>query len=419
MEHTFLTEINIIDVRHLHHIKIPLSRTQRKHLILTGKNGSGKTSVLKGLTAFLQYLVSDDYEQDDSKVRIAELKDKLHGDKSADRITIHRQIKSIEANARRRWNDGCVVSVNSPLTMRERYKKGQFILAYYRDNRQLDLGLNADYSKVELKSVYGLEEHPASNIGKYLLNLKTTQAFAKLKMDDVDTDAQEVAALTKRIQDIDNWFERFTKVLRDIYNDDSLKLKFDINTQQFAIILPDRDPFALDCMSMGYAAIFDIVGDLMMRMESQHSYELEGVVLIDEIETHLHVELQRAIVPILMELFPNLQFILTTHSPFILNSMPNSVVYDLENNFYLEDGLAHYSYEGIVEGYFDADLHSEDLRQKLIQYKELVHSENIEANLAEIAKLERYLDQVPTYLSVDFGVAYRELKREARRKVEA
>lgn len=416
MEHTFLTEINIIDVRHLHHIKIPLSRTQRKHLILTGKNGSGKTSVLKGLTAFLQYLVSDDYEQDDSKVRIAELKDKLHGDKTIDRVAVHRQIKSIEANARRRWNDGCVVSVNSPLTMRERYKKGQFILAYYRDNRQLDLGLNTDYTKVELKSVYGLEEHPASNIGKYLLNLKTTQAFAKLKMDDEDTDEQEIAALTKRIQDIDDWFERFTKVLRNIYNDDSLKLKFDINTQQFAIILPDRDPFALDCMSMGYAAIFDIVGDLMMRMESQHSYELEGVVLIDEIETHLHVELQRAIVPILMELFPNLQFILTTHSPFILNTTPNSVVYDLENDHLLPEGLTHYPYDGIVEGYFNADLLSEDLRKKFEEYRDIVQNEDKAIPVERLGELERYLDQIPTFLSVDFGVAYKQLKLKARRR---
>ena len=415
MEHTFLTELNIIDIRHLHHIKIPLSRNQRKHLILTGKNGSGKTSVLKGLTAFLQYLVSDDYEQDDSKVRIAELKDKLHENKSVDRIAIHRQIKSIEGNARRRWNDGCIVSVNSPPTMRERYKKGQFILAYYRDNRQLDLGLSTDYTKVELKSVYGLEEHPASNIGKYLLNLKTTQAFARLKMDDADTDEQENAALTKRIQDIDNWFDRFTKVLRDIYNDASLKLRFDINTQQFAIILPDRDPFALDCMSMGYAAIFDIVGDLMMRMESQHSYELEGIVLIDEIETHLHVELQRAIVPILTELFPNLQFVLTTHSPFILSSTPNSVVYDLESGRYVPDGLTCYPYDGIVDGYFKADILSNELREKFEEYKKLVLSEDRRSNLARIAELEYYLDKVPAFLSLDFSVEYHQLQLEARR----
>ena len=415
MDHAFMTEIHIVDVRHLHNIKIPLSRTERKHLILTGKNGSGKTSVLKSLTVFLRDLLeSDDFQLDDSKIRIAELKDKLRTRDNPDRRRIHLQIKNLEANARRRWNDGCVVTVNSPLSMRERFKKGQFILAYYRDNRQLDLGVGVDYSKVELKSVYGIDEHPAGNIGKYLLNMKMTQGLAKLKMDDAS--GTERLELQQRMQDIDSWFNRFTDVLRDIYDEPTLKLDFDIDTHQFRIIIPNRDPFTLDCMSMGYAAIFDIVGDLMMRMEGQHTYELEGIVLIDEIETHLHVELQRAIVPILMKLFPNLQFILTTHSPFILSSTPNSVVYDLENDHLIPDGLTHYPYDGIVEGYFDADLLSDDLRKKFEEYREIVQSKANDMPMERLGELERYLDQIPTFLSVDFGVAYKQLKLKARRR---
>ena len=254
MDHAFMTEIHIVDVRHLHNIKIPLSRTERKHLILTGKNGSGKTSVLKSLTVFLRDLLeSDDFQLDDSKIRIAELKDKLRTRDNPDRRMIHLQIKNLEANARRRWNDGCAVTVNSPLYMRERFKKGQFILAYYRDNRQLDLGVGVDYSKVELKSVYGLDEHPAGNIGKYLLNMKMTQGLAKLKMDEAS--GTERLELQQRMQDIDSWFNRFTDVLRDIYEEPTLKLDFDIDTHQFRIIIPNRDPFTLDCMSMGWTVI--------------------------------------------------------------------------------------------------------------------------------------------------------------------
>lgn len=60
--------------------------------------------------------------------------------------------------------------------------------------------------------------------------------------------------------------------------------------------------------------------------------------MIDELETHLHVSLQKKILPFLTEFFPNLQFIVTTLSPFILNSIEDVVVYDLEKrnsmNFY-------------------------------------------------------------------------------------
>lgn len=46
MENIFITRLNFNKVRHLENISIPLSSDERKHLILTGKNGSGKTSVL-------------------------------------------------------------------------------------------------------------------------------------------------------------------------------------------------------------------------------------------------------------------------------------------------------------------------------------------------------------------------------------
>ena len=59
MEQTFLTSVDIVKVRHLQNITIPLSMEKRKHLIFTGKNGNGKTSVLDSLSAFFSYLVGD------------------------------------------------------------------------------------------------------------------------------------------------------------------------------------------------------------------------------------------------------------------------------------------------------------------------------------------------------------------------
>ena len=49
MDRIFISELKIEHVRHLKDIRIPLSNDKMKHLILTGKNGSGKTSVLEAL----------------------------------------------------------------------------------------------------------------------------------------------------------------------------------------------------------------------------------------------------------------------------------------------------------------------------------------------------------------------------------
>lgn len=398
MDQTFLTELNIVNVRHLHNIKIPLSRTRRKHLILTGKNGSGKTSVLAAMVTFLKYMISDDFQVDDSRARIAELKDRLRSVSGDLREQTLREIKSIEMNARRRWDDGCVATANQHARLQEKYKQGQFILACYRDDRRMDIDPYKDIVKMDLKQVYDIEAHPAKNIGKYLANLKFAQAFAKLEGD------------SRRDEEIQAWFDTFERRLAKIYRDEALELKFDPRSYQFTINIPGRLPFGLDCMSMGYAAIFDIVGDLMMRMDSQRSYNLEGIVLIDEVETHLHVQLQREVMPMLTELFPNIQFILTSHSPFVLNSTQNAVVFDLESREPAGVDMTMLPYEGIVEGHFETDNMSRILRDKFEDYKAQFTLPPAERDMDRIRSLEDELEQVPTFLALNFKAQFEEFR---------
>lgn len=77
-------------------------------------------------------------------------------------------------------------------------------------------------------------------------------------------------------------------------------------------------------------------------------YDIEGIVLIDELETHLHIELQKKIMPFLTEFFPRIQFIVTTHSPYILNSISNAKAYDLERCIEMEN-LSAYSSDRLAE----------------------------------------------------------------------
>ena len=136
-------------------------------------------------------------------------------------------------------------------------------------------------------------------------------------------------------------------------------------------------------------------------------------MLIDEIETHLHLELQKRILPILTKLFPNLQFIVTTHSPFVLNSLENAVIYDLEKNILVKEGMQKLPYEGIVEGYFGADQLSDELRKKYERYVSLVNKKKLtDAEYAQIDSLEYYLDEIPDYLAAELTAEYNRLKLE-------
>ena len=353
---TFMKALRIFSVRHLRDIEIPLGDTGRKHLILTGRNGCGKTSVLSALAKFLEYAVSTNYY---SKERLQKYLSNSQrqaeglGQTEADRLERSRlegHQKMWESHLEP-WTTGAVADFTSFADLREKYRKGEFILAFYKDNREIKVEIPERIEKVDMKPVYPISAHPCRELVKYLVNLKATEAFAKTSGNDA------------RAKEIADWFARFEGILRRIYDDDALRLDFDIDTFKFTIVQSGHEPFDFSTLSMGYAAVFDIIGDLMMRMEAKRDYSLEGVVLIDEIETHLHVALQKQIMPILTDLFPNVQFVLSTHSPFILNSTPNAIVYDLETKTLAKNGLGDLPYAGIVEGYFGVDTLSQTLRE--------------------------------------------------------
>ena len=190
--------------------------------------------------------------------------------------------------------------------------------------------------------------------------------------------------------------------MKQIFDDETIELEFDEDTFQFHILQQGKEPFDFNTLSSGYQAVLDIVLDIMMRMQYQSKrsfvFNLPGIVIIDEIDAHLHLELQKNILPFLTTFFPNIQFIVTSHSPFILNSIENVVIFDLENKILVEHGLNDVPYDGIVEGYFRADRLSGILKEKFTKYKYLVTKEELsDDELSEIAELELYLDEIPDY----------------------
>lgn len=135
-----------------------------------------------------------------------------------------------------------------------------------------------------------------------------------------------------------------------------MELIFDDDLYVFFIKIKGQEEFDFNSLSSGFASVLDIVLDLILRMEKStkcsFDFHVAGNVLIDEIEAHLHFHMQTRILELLTTIFPNIQFIVTTHSPFILSSLENAVIYDLKNNILFEDELANEPYDGIVEGDF-------------------------------------------------------------------
>lgn len=76
-------------------------------------------------------------------------------------------------------------------------------------------------------------------------------------------------------------------------------------------------------LSSGQTAALDLFLAILMDYDLSHSQaksseDIRGVVIVDEVDLHLHVDLQQGLLPTLISKFPNVQFILSTHSPFFL-----------------------------------------------------------------------------------------------------
>ena len=369
----FITDIKIKKIRHLENIDIKLGN-EKNHLMLTGKNGCGKTSVLEELN---EYFI--------------------------DTYTPQRGLFEIEEKFQ-----NIVLQFNKNILNIE---NEDFIYAFFPAKRGFSPSKSKGIQKVHLSKKK--TQRLNSDFLQYIVNLKAERSFAR--------DDNEV----KIVKEIDEWFERFENILKAIYNDNNLSLKFDrrnIMSYNFVIEKENREVFDFNGLSDGYSSVIDIITELLLKIETTKSkiLDIEGIVLIDEIETHLHVELQKNILPLLISFFPNIQFIVTTHSPFVLQSIQNSVVYDLERKEQLSgEKLNKASYSDIVKNYFEVDSEfSKILENEIDRYENLVEifdggALNIDDE-KELLELDIKLDKIAPMLSDTIYLRFKESQDRIR-----
>ena len=402
MNENFITDIKINEARNIHDFFINLSKEERKHLILTGKNGSGKTSLLLELNKFLNKIEDGSYQHfADQKDSLISYDEALRNPalKEDNKRTFERNLKNIK-DWFTKFGGTTIYFSNSANIIVDKCQNGEFLLAFFDSKRHTNLQVPTGINQVKLKKTYQLQEKANANFIQYIVNLKADRSFAR---DDGETEV---------VKKIDEWFENFRKRLVEIFEVDSLELKFDRKTYNFQILLDGYKPFGFNTLSDGYSAIISIISELLLRMESHNvkAYDLEGVVLIDEIETHLHVELQKKILPFLIDFFPKIQFVVSTHSPFVVNSIQNAIICDLEKKI-ITDDLSGYSYDTLIESYFNSNMYSNELVKKIEKFEFLIEKEKLSTKeLKELTELKSYLDAIPKFASDELAVKLQQIK---------
>ena len=381
MQMVFVNSIRLQKVRNLPAIEIPFDSEQKKHLIVTGPNGSGKTTVLNELKKYCQGIRKElliHCTHAITEANVSRYEDVFATEKGEiyRKIINNQELKLREASS-------AVMTFNDSISLYSQYIRNDYIICSFDAHRKVSFIEPKGPSKIEQKNT--VEE----GIGKYfvqlLVNLRSRRSFAR---DDNDIET---------VKKIEKWFDNFEKALAVLLGHTDFVLKFDSVDFNFTIEEKGKEPYHFSELSDGYSALLSIVSELMLRMslEPLATYDKYGLVFIDEIENHLHVELQKKVLPFLTTFFPNIQFIVTTHSPFVLSSIADSVIFDLEKHRRYTD-FSDYSYSSIIEDYYGIDTYSEIIVKNVKEVEDILQKENLtDEELARIKLLYDSVNELP------------------------
>ncbi|WP_414566741.1 MULTISPECIES: AAA family ATPase [unclassified Anabaena] len=223
-------------------------------------------------------------------------------------------------------------------------------------------------------------------------------------------DAYEKALIGNR-NDFSSFFQWFrnredleSELLRD--NRDYQDIQLEAVRQAISLLIPSfsnlrvrRSPLRMTVIKQGEELIVNqlsdgekcllaMVGDLARRLAIanpglEDPLQGNGVVLIDEIELHLHPKWQREIIPALTRTFPNCQFIVTTHSPQVISHVKPEGIYILEKT---DNGVIAKRPESsfgkdsnsILEDLMDVPERPQDIKERLLELFRLIDSGNLE-----------------------------------------
>jgi predicted ATP-binding protein involved in virulence len=378
--------------------------------VVIGENAVGKTSLMEainvafgGLIKGLYYKNAHSIKNDD--VRIIDYSSKI----------VRAEYSLIEANAlidnqtfrwkRKRDSDTILNDIELYRNiyehgsyLKEESESGRFvtlpIISYYGTGRLLrENSATFRPNKISKRiDGYNLASNPDSNYRTLLSWFKNTEISVYKSGKNID-------ALKSVKRAVRNSFEEIETLYYNQEND------------CLSILLKDSNKsIPVSLLSDGQKVLIGLIGDIALRcnllnprMEDSAHLQTPGVVLIDELDLHLHPNWQRKIVGILKETFPKIQFIVTTHSPFIIQSLKNNELIDLQGQN-LDTDYINKSIEEIAVNEMNVPGRRSEIYQSMLEkaskYFELVNSCKKKKD-AELRKLRNELDKIELEFNED------------------
>lgn len=168
--------------------------------------------------------------------------------------------------------------------------------------------------------------------------------------------------------------------------DSDVTIYYDFETEE-VIVCKNKEEIPLRLMSSGYRTLIGMIADLSYRaallnpqLKEKAVDQTPGVVLIDEIDLHLHPNWQWEIIEALKVVFPKVQFIATTHSPIIMSSFEYGYIIDLNKQHTIQNTFG-WKVGDILEGIMNSSLRDPKVAN-LIEKVEMLYSKKFNEGLS-------------------------------------
>ena len=405
--------------------------------VFIADNGGGKTTILdalaEGLRAYLSTLKVKGYEKSsllprDVKIGtskggivintdigyILSLKDwDNFGTQVIEREVDSRSEKEVVFSISVS-DDGCEFVKNN--TAFEQYYAKYFktyfrdadlpVLVYYGDSGTFDYNIK-DKAKNRLEYVYkNALDHSRINYTAFYDWFETRyRMYLQKKVEDSEENKD------KTMQEIDPELFKIRKIIELILNDNiddekykDLKMEYGKGGAQIVLGKQNEnkkyDYFELNQFSAGERSLIALVADLGIRLlnatpmrkttqgvkdvvsdDSIGKITGKGIVLIDEVDLHLHPNWQRKVVGKLMEIFPDVQFIMSTHSAEVLKGLERKNLRRMKGYKVIEISpyIKGRDANSILSDAFDLSVHTPDDEKRIAAFYKLVETDKIAA----------------------------------------
>lgn len=313
--------------------------SDRQVTVLIGRNGTGKTTILDALSVAIGGFLSGFDEV--KKYRTFAIEDvrlkKSETDPSAEkqfpvRVSCEAVVDGLPYQWTKSWdglkkkkgrpNPSHILRYAEQLTSAVRAKEDVVlpVFAFYGTGRLWSQKRDREIDLSELGSRflgYDSSLEPSSD------EKRVTKWFKRMALIEFqEKQVNEVYGAVRRT--IEKCLERLT----DEGGQRAATVFFNALSDEVEVRFGDDKSLPVRLLSDGYRTLIGMVADIAYRMAQLNPHlkadvihQTPGVILIDEIDLHLHPKWQREILPALTELFPQVQFIVTTHSPFIIQSL--------------------------------------------------------------------------------------------------